>query len=309
MKCRPTVGGQAIIEGVMMRNGAQMALAVRQPDGGIAVEHQQVTSLTEKYPLLKKPILRGMVALGEALVYGMKALTTSAQLSGNEEEELSDSEMTMTMVVAILFAIALFIVLPTFVIKYLKEFIDNLILLNLAEGLLRLAIFLGYVVVISQMNDIKRVFEYHGAEHKTIHAFEAGVPLDVEHVRQYTTLHPRCGTSFLLIVMMVSMMVFTFLGWPNIWQRIISRIVLMPVIAGISYEIIRYAGRNAQASYMSWVIKPGLLLQKFTTREPDDAQLEVAIKALEAVLPQEESEKQESEHQEEQPLTEKQQEI
>lgn len=289
MKCRPTVGGQAIIEGVMMRNGAQMALAVRQPDGEIAVEHQQVTSLTEKYPILKKPILRGMVALGEALVYGMKALTTSAQLSGTEEEELSDGEMTMTMVVAILFAIALFIVLPTFVIKYLKEFTSNLMLLNLAEGLLRLAIFLGYVIAISQMNDIKRVFEYHGAEHKTIHAFEAGVPLDVEHVRNYTTLHPRCGTSFLLIVMMVSMLVFTFLGWPNIWQRIISRIVLMPVIAGISYEIIRYAGQHTQAAYMAWIIKPGLMLQKFTTREPDDSQIEVAIKALEAVLPQPET--------------------
>lgn len=285
MECKPTVGGQAIIEGVMMRNGAHMALAVRQPDGEIAVEEQEITSLADKYPILKKPILRGMVALGEALVYGMKTLTRSAQLSGTEEEELSDSEMTMTMVVAIVFAIALFIVLPTFTIKYLKEFTDNLMLLNLAEGILRLLIFLGYVVAISQMGDIKRVFEYHGAEHKTIHAFEAGVPLDVEHVRKYTTLHPRCGTSFLLIVMMVSMLVFTFLGWPNIWQRIISRIVLMPVIAGISYEIIRYAGRHAQASYMSWVIKPGLLLQKFTTREPDDSQIEVAIKALEAVLP------------------------
>lgn len=285
MECKPTVGGQAIIEGVMMRNGAHMALAVRQPDGEIAVEEQEITSLTDKYPILKKPILRGMVALGEALVYGMKTLTRSAQLSGNEDEELSDGEMTMTMVVAIVFAIALFIVLPTFTIKYLKEFTNNLMLLNLAEGILRLLIFLGYVIAISQMGDIKRVFEYHGAEHKTIHAFEAGVPLDVEHVRKYTTLHPRCGTSFLLIVMMVSMLVFTFFGWPNIWQRIISRIVLMPVIAGISYEIIRYAGRHAQASYMSWVIKPGLLLQKFTTREPDDSQIEVAIKALEAVLP------------------------
>lgn len=291
MKCKPTVGGQAIIEGVMMRNGAHMALAVRKPDGEIAVEHQYLVSLTEKYPLLKKPILRGMVALGEALVYGMKALTTSAQLSGTEEEELSDREMTMTMVVAILFAIALFIVLPTFTIKYLKAFTDNLMLLNLAEGLFRLVIFLGYVVAISQMSDIKRVFEYHGAEHKTIHAFEAGVPLDVEHVRQYTTLHPRCGTSFLLIVMMVSMLVFTFLGWPNIWQRILSRIILMPVIAGISYEIIRYAGQHTKASHMAWIIKPGLLLQKFTTREPDDAQIEVAIKALEAVLPQPEAQK------------------
>lgn len=286
MQDKPVVGGQAVIEGVMMRGFGNMAMAVRQPDGGIAVEQQALNSLTDKYPVLKQPLLRGMVALGEALVYGMKALSNSAQLAGEESEELSDREMVMTMLMSIALAIGLFIVLPTFIAKFLKAYTENLMLLNLIEGVIRLAFFIIYVAVISRVRDIQRVFEYHGAEHKTIHAYEAGVPLEVEHVRPFSTLHPRCGTSFLLIVMLVSMVVFSFMGWPEIWQRIGSRILLMPLIAGISYEIIRYAGRNAQNSLVSLLIVPGLLLQKLTTREPDGEQIEVAIKALQAVLPQ-----------------------
>lgn len=286
MQDKPVVGGQAVIEGVMMRGFGNMAMAVRQPDGGIAVEQQTLNSLTDKYPVLKQPLLRGMVALGEALVYGMKALSNSAQLAGEESEELSDREMAMTMLMSIALAIGLFIVLPTFIAKFLKAYAENLMLLNLIEGVIRLAFFIIYVAVISRVRDIQRVFEYHGAEHKTIHAYEAGVPLEVEHVRPFSTLHPRCGTSFLLIVMLVSMVVFSFMGWPEIWQRIGSRILLMPLIAGISYEIIRYAGRNAQNSLVSLLIVPGLLLQKLTTREPDGEQIEVAIKALQAVLPQ-----------------------
>ena len=286
MQDKPVVGGQAVIEGVMMRGFGNMAMAVRQPDGGIAVEQQTLNSLTDKYPVLKQPLLRGMVALGEALVYGMKALSNSAQLAGEESEELSDREMAMTMLMSIALAIGLFIVLPTFIAKFLKAYTENLMLLNLIEGVIRLAFFIIYVAVISRVRDIQRVFEYHGAEHKTIHAYEAGVPLEVEHVRPFSTLHPRCGTSFLLIVMLVSMVVFSFMGWPEIWQRIGSRILLMLLIAGISYEIIRYAGRNAQNSLVSLLIVPGLLLQKLTTREPDGEQIEVAIKALQAVLPQ-----------------------
>ena len=286
MQDKPVVGGQAVIEGVMMRGFGNMAMAVRQHDGGIAVEQQTLNSLTDKYPVLKQPLLRGMVALGEALVYGMKALSNSAQLAGEESEELSDREMAMTMLMSIALAIGLFIVLPTFIAKFLKAYTENLMLLNLIEGVIRLAFFIIYVAVISRVRDIQRVFEYHGAEHKTIHAYEAGVPLEVEHVRPFSTLHPRCGTSFLLIVMLVSMVVFSFMGWPEIWQRIGSRILLMPLIAGISYEIIRYAGRNAQNSLVSLLIVPGLLLQKLTTREPDGEQIEVAIKALQAVLPQ-----------------------
>ena len=285
MQDKPVVGGQAVIEGVMMRGFGNMAMAVRQPNGEIAIEQQPLNSLTDKYPILKQPLLRGMVALGEALVYGMKALSNSAQLAGEEEEELSDREMLVTMFTSILLAIGLFIVLPTFIAKFLKSYTENLMLLNLLEGLIRLTFFVIYVAVISRVRDIQRVFEYHGAEHKTIHAYEAGVPLEVEYVRPFSTLHPRCGTSFLLIVMLVSMVVFSFMGWPEIWQRIGSRILLMPLIAGTSYELIRYAGRNAQSSLVSVLIVPGLLLQKLTTREPDGEQIEVAIKALQAVLP------------------------
>lgn len=288
MQDKPIVGGQAVIEGVMMRGFGNMAMAVRQPDGEIAIEQQVLSSLTDKYPILKKPLLRGMVALGEALVYGMKALSNSAQLAGEESEVLSDREMVTTMLMSIVLAIGLFIVLPTFIAKFLKIYTSNLMLLNLLEGMIRLAFFIIYVALISKVRDIQRVFEYHGAEHKTIHAYEAGVPLEVENVRPFSTLHPRCGTSFLLIVMLVSMIVFSFMGWPEIWQRIASRILLMPVIAGISYEIVRYAGRNTEAKFIGILIIPGLLLQKLTTREPDAGQIEVAIKALQAVLPKEE---------------------
>ncbi len=281
---KPIVGGQAVIEGVMMRNANLMAMAVRQADGEIVIEEKQINSLSHRYSIFKRPIFRGMLALGEAMFHGMRSLSSSAQLSGSEQEEMSDRELTMTMVTAVLFAVALFIVLPTFAVKYLKTLLDNVFLLNMAEGLLRLTIFFGYVIAISRVDDIKRVFQYHGAEHKTIHAYEAGDPLDVEHVQKYPTLHPRCGTSFLLIVMLVSMCIFAFMGWPNIWQRIISRVLMMPIVAGISYEIIRYTGRHAQESLVSWLIVPGLMLQKLTTREPDGEQIEVAIRALEAVL-------------------------
>lgn len=281
---KPVVGGQAVIEGVMMRNANQMAMAVRQPDGEIVVEQKEINSLSTKYTMFKLPILRGMLALAEAMYYGMRSLSTSAQLSGSEEEELSDKEMAVTMIGAVLFAVCLFIVIPTFAVKYMREYINNIMLLNVAEGLLRLTIFLSYVFAISKFGDIRRVFQYHGAEHKTIHAYEADEPLDVEHIQKHTTLHPRCGTSFLLIVMLVSMCIFAFMGWPSLWQRILARILLMPLVAGISYEIIRYAGRHAQAGFMQWLIVPGLMLQKLTTREPDASQIEVAIEALKTVL-------------------------
>ena len=284
MENKITVGGQAVIEGVMMREGNNMALAVRQPNGQIAVQNEELSGLSIRYPIFKKPILRGVVALGEALVYGMKALSTAAQLAGEEDEELTDTQVAFTMLFAILLAVGLFIALPTYAIKFLHSHVTSPVALNALEGIVRLSIFLLYVYLISRMDDIKRVFEYHGAEHKTIHAYEAGVELNVANVQQFSTLHPRCGTSFLLIVMMVSMVVFSFLGWPDIWQRITSRIVLMPLIAGISYEIIRYAGRHAKGRITGMLILPGLLMQKMTTKEPDDSQVEVAIRALKAVL-------------------------
>lgn len=280
------VGGQAVIEGVMMRGADLLAVAVRKPDGEIAVEVNPVNSIRDKYPILKKPLLRGVVALFESLVDGMKALTYSAQLSGEEDEQMDTKEMVMTIGVSVLMAIGLFIVLPTWSMRFIHTLTEDPMLLNLAEGLMRMAIFLTYITAISCMEDIQRVFQYHGAEHKTIYTYEAGLPLIVENVRPFGRLHPRCGTNFLMIVMLISMFIFTFLGWPNLVERILSRIVLMPIIAGVSYEIIRFAGAHQDSMLVHYAILPGLLLQKLTTREPDDSQMEVAIASLKAVLPE-----------------------
>ena len=289
MTCkRPNVGGQAVIEGVMMRGTDKVAVAVRKPDGEIAVEVNPVNSIRDKYPILKKPLLRGVIALFESLYDGMKALAYSAQISGDEDEQLSDKEMVLTILTSVALAIGLFIVVPTWSMRFLHTLTDDPMLLNLSEGVLRMVIFLCYIAAISSMEDIQRVFQYHGAEHKTIYTYEAGLPLKVENVRQFSTLHPRCGTNFLMIVMLISMFIFTFLGWPSLLERIASRIVLMPVIAGVSYELIRFAGAPAENRLVHACIMPGLLLQKLTTRQPDDSQIEVAIASLKAVLPEEE---------------------
>lgn len=283
-----SVGGQAVIEGVMMRGQDKVAVAVRQPDGDIVIDVNPVNSIKDKYPVLKKPLLRGVIALCESLYDGMKALAYSAQVSGEEDEKLTKKEMALTIFTSIALAIGLFIVLPTWSMRFLHSLTGDPLLLNLAEGILRMGIFLTYIGVISSMKDIQRVFQYHGAEHKTIYAYEAGLPLEVEHIRPFSTLHPRCGTNFLMIVMLISMFIFTFLGWPNLWERIASRIVLMPVIAGVSYEIIRFAGAHADNVLVRIAITPGLLLQKLTTRQPDDRQIEVAIASLKAVIREDE---------------------
>ena len=283
-KTKVFVGGQAVIEGVMMRGPGYIATAVREPSGEIIVKKEPFSSIGDTYPLLKKPLLRGVVSLGESLYHGMQALSFSAQAAGEEDDQLSNKEIIMTMAFALVMAIVLFVIIPTYAAKFLHSTTDDARILNTIEGVLRLAIFLAYIAVISMMKDIRRVFEYHGAEHKTIHAYEAGQPLDVEHIRAYSTLHPRCGTNFMLIVMLVSIFVFAFLGWPDLWERILSRIILLPLIAGVSYEIIRFAGRSEQR-WVACAITPGLWLQKMTTREPSDDQIEVAIKALEAVKP------------------------
>ncbi len=285
---KPNVGGQAVIEGVMMRGADKVAVAVRQPNGEILVDVNPVNSLRDKYPILKKPLLRGVIALFESLYDGMKALAYSAQVSGEEDEQMTGREMAVTIAASVALAIGLFIVIPTWSMRFLHSLTDDPLLLNLAEGSLRMVIFLSYIAAISSMKDIQRVFQYHGAEHKTIYTYEAGLPLVVENVRPFSTLHPRCGTNFLMIVMLISMFIFTFLGWPNLLERILSRVVLMPVIAGVSYEIIRFAGAHADNSVVHMAIMPGLLLQKLTTRQPDDSQIEVAIASLKAVLPPEE---------------------
>ena len=287
MNKKPNVGGQAVIEGVMMRGKTHVAVAVRQPDGEISVDVRPVNSISDRYPILKKPFLRGVVSLVESLVMGMKALAYSAQVSGDEDEKLDSKEMALTIAVSAGLAILLFIVIPTWSMRFLTGITQDHMALNLAEGVLRMAIFLAYIAAISSMNDIQRVFQYHGAEHKTIYTYEAGLPLKVENVRPFSTLHPRCGTNFLMIVMLISMFIFTFLGWPSLWERIASRIILMPVIAGVSYELIRYAGAHTDNPLVRIAITPGLLLQKLTTRQPDDSQIEVAIASLKAVVPPE----------------------
>lgn len=287
MNKKPNVGGQAVIEGVMMRGKTHVAVAVRQPDGEISVDVRPVNSISDRYPILKKPFLRGVVSLVESLVMGMKALAYSAQVSGDEDEKLDSKEIALTIAVSAGLAILLFIVIPTWSMRFLTGITQDHMALNLAEGVLRMAIFLAYIAAISSMNDIQRVFQYHGAEHKTIYTYEAGLPLKVENVRPFSTLHPRCGTNFLMIVMLISMFIFTFLGWPSLWERIASRIILMPVIAGVSYELIRYAGAHTDNPLVRIAITPGLLLQKLTTRQPDDSQIEVAIASLKAVVPPE----------------------
>lgn len=286
-----SVGGQAVIEGVMMRGPGKLAVAVRKPNGEITVDLKDAGSVSERYPILKKPFLRGVVSLVESLSYGMKALSFSAQASGEEEEgaeSMSSLELAGTIAVSVGLAVLLFVVLPTGAMKLLQNEGFSPMVLNLCEGLLRLGIFLLYIWGISRQKDIQRVFQYHGAEHKTIYTYEHGLPLRVENVRPFSTLHPRCGTNFLMIVMLISIFIFTFLGWPSLWERILSRILLMPVVAGISYEIIRFAGKHMDKPWVRAAILPGLALQKLTTRQPDDDQIEVAIASLKAVLPPEE---------------------
>lgn len=279
-----TIGGQAVIEGVMMRGPELTATAVRTPEGKIEISSRPVNSISDRYPILKKPLLRGCVSLIESLVIGIRSLGYSAQMAGEEEEQLSDKELAGTIAFAFVLAAVLFIAIPTGAAKLFHSITEDPVFLNLMEGLLRLFIFIAYIVGISRMKDIQRVFQYHGAEHKTIACFEAGEALTVENAMKHTRFHKRCGTSFLLIVMLVSIFVFAFLGWPSLIERIVSRIVLLPVVAGISYEIIRFSA-NSDNCLLGWAVKPGLWLQRLTTREPEPDMLEVAIESAKAVLP------------------------
>ncbi|MDR3349158.1 MAG: DUF1385 domain-containing protein [Acidaminococcales bacterium] len=280
------IGGQAVIEGVMMRGPSGLATAVRKPDGEIVVNKKPFVTIASRHPILKKPFLRGFVMLAESLACGIRELSWSAREAGEEGEQLTARDLALTMAFAVFLAVLLFIVIPTYMARFLSGSGFGHFWLNMAEGLLRLAIFLLYVVGISLMKDIRRVFQYHGAEHKTINAYEAGAELTPEKIQGFSTLHPRCGTNFLLIVMVISIVIFAFLGWPSLLWRIVSRVLLMPAVAGISYEIIRFAGNNFQYRLVRLLIMPGLLLQKLTTREPSGEQIEVAVKALEAVLPE-----------------------
>ena len=280
------VGGQAVIEGVMMRNASKTATAVRLPSGDIDVETRTVSSIRERYPILNLPLVRGSVIMVESLIIGMRALSFSAQAAGEENEQMTKKEIAMTILFALVLASILFIVIPTGAAHLAAAYTDDPIVFNLIEGGIRLMVFLLYIWGISFMGGIRRVFQYHGAEHKTIHCYEAGEALTVENVQKFPRLHPRCGTNFLLIVMVVAIVFHVFFGWPDLWLRILSRLAVLPVVAGVSYEIIRFAGRS-ENRIVRIMITPGLWLQYLTTRPPEGEMVEVAIESLKAVLPEE----------------------
>lgn len=293
MKKKFPYGGQAVIEGVMIRGPKIRAVAVRKPDQSIIIDTAPVTSIGDCLPFLKWPLIRGMVVLIESMVLGIKALTYSANQAFDEDEEnLSTLELVVTLALGIGLSIVLLVIIPTTLTHWAAAAVKDPFLNNLIEGILRLGIFLAYIVLISRMKDIKRVFQYHGAEHKTIHAYEAGQPLTVEQVQRYSVLHPRCGTSFLLIVMTIKIFVYALLGHQEdvVWRNV-SRILLLPVIAGISYEILKMSARHFQNRFWRVAITPGLWLQKLTTREPDNQQVEVAIAAFNAVLEKDKKDK------------------
>ncbi|MGI6433889.1 MAG: DUF1385 domain-containing protein [Syntrophomonadaceae bacterium] len=281
-------GGMAVIEGVMMRGPARTSIAVRKSDGTIQVDEQPNSDWGKRFPFLKWPFIRGTFVLIESLVVGIQMLNYSANMALEEDEdELSFWEVFITMVIAFGLAILLFMILPTAIVHYLQAYLTGPWLQNLVEGIIRIAFFFLYVVAISRMPDIARVFMYHGAEHKTIFAYEAGEALNVENVSKHSPLHPRCGTSFLLIVMVISIVVFALLGEGTLWYRIWSRLVVLPVVAGLGYEFLKISGRFYGQGWLNFLIAPGLWMQRLTTREPDQSQMEVAIAALQRLLEEE----------------------
>lgn len=300
--CPTKVGGQAILEGIMMRGEDRTATVVRLPDKSL---HIKTEKLPGKSKWMKIPIIRGVVAFAGSLVMGTKILMYSADVlegyDGPDALEVEEDKFTLwlekkfgkegawnvmiytSVVLAMVFTVGIFIILPTAAVHLCENFTDNGVILNLIEGVLRIVMFVIYVVLIRKMEDIRRVFQFHGAEHKCIHCFENGLTLTPANCQSYYTLHPRCGTSFLMFVMVISLVTFSLLGWPDLFWRITSRLLLIPVIAGLSYELLRWAGRSD-----NWVVKilslPGLYLQKLTTCEPEDEHLEVAIAAMKAAM-------------------------
>lgn len=284
MEEKPSYGGQAVIEGVMMRGQEKVAVAVRRPSQEIIVKEIPLPSW-RKGPFFKLPFIRGVRALVEALFLGIKALQISAEEAlEEEEEELTSWELILTMGGAFLMAILLFVVLPAFLIRLIQPYVLNHILLNFVEGFIKVILFLSYILLISRIPDMKRVFQYHGAEHKVIHAFEDGQRLSPKDAGIYSTLHPRCGTSFLLIVILLSILFFSFFGRPPFFQRIFIHLALLPFIAGSAYELIRLCGKKDPGFLIRILSAPGLLLQRLTTGQPDQKQLEVAVEALQRVL-------------------------
>lgn len=298
--CPTSIGGQAILEGIMMRGPKKTAIAIRLADGRIHIKTEPTQQASK---LGKMPIIRGVVNFVSALVMGTKVLMYSADVLEKSypqeyekgkfdswvENKLGKEKawnilMIFSVVLALIFSVGIFMLLPTVVTGWMTKVTDNILLLNLAEGFVRILLFIVYIWAISKMKDIEKVFQYHGAEHKTIHCYENGLELTPANVQTFYTLHPRCGTSFLMFVMVIAILVHCFMGWPNVWLRMGSRIIVLPLIAGLSYELLKWAGRSD-----NWLVKalslPGIYLQKLTTKEPNDSQVEVAIAAVKAVLP------------------------
>lgn len=293
------IGGQAVIEGVMMKNMDRYAVSVRKPNGKIETKVEECVSFAEKHPLFQLPVFRGMANFLESMVIGMKTLNYSASFYEDEEEQTESRTeqllekilgekaekiiMGIVLVFSLAISIGLFMILPYIASEALGKLIRNEYVILFMEGIIRIAIFLGYIVLISRMEDIKRVFMYHGAEHKTINCLEAGVPLTPENVDNFSRLHKRCGTSFIFIVMIISMVFFLFIRVDTIWLRIVLRLLFLPLVAGVSYEFIRLAG-SSDHPLVQIFSKPGLALQRLTTKEPDHSMIEVAIASVEGVF-------------------------
>lgn len=284
-------GGQALIEGVMMRGQAWQAKVVRLENGRIVHETQPFRSWGDRYPILKIPFIRGTVSLFESLFVGMQSVTWSTNMSlaeDEEEEELTPLEIIVTIGLALVLGMGLFFFLPVLLSHLFMPLVSGVFAQNLLEGLIRVGIFFIYLYLISKMREIRRVFQYHGAEHKTIHCYEAGAELTPERVAHYSRLHPRCGTSFLFLVMAISILVFSLVGVDHVGLRLASRIFLLPVVAGISYELLKWTGCHMDKPWVRLIAWPGMQLQKLTTAEPDPDMIEVAIFALQKVRSQEE---------------------
>ncbi len=292
-----TLGGQAVMEGVMMKGPEGYSVAVRRPDHKIQVSWKKHCSIAERYRICRLPFIRGIVTFLESLTVGMKTLSYSSAIFEEEEEETKadklfksifkekteQAALVLTLICSIVIAIALFVFVPAFIAEFLGKWVTGHFMLCVIEGILRIGVFLGYVALISQMEDIKRVFMYHGAEHMTINCYEAGEELTPEKVAKFSRFHKRCGTSFMFVVMIISIFVFMFITAKQAWLRLLLRLVLVPVVAGISYEFIRAAGRNDGALF-DLLSKPGMLVQRLTTKVPNEEMLQVAIVSVEAVL-------------------------
>ena len=278
-------GGQAVIEGVMMRGADHWALAVREPTGTIHVESHAIDSVANRHPIWRKPFLRGIIVLGQSLAIGVRALTIASNHALEEDEQLSRRQVGVALAVAMIAFVAIFVLGPTTLFAWAEDRLDaNGVLVNIAEGVFRVLLFVGYLWLIGRTKDIHRVFEYHGAEHKTIAAFEHDDPLIPAMIDRYPKEHVRCGTNFLIIVMIITIFVFTLFGTPGFWWRIASRVIAIPLIAGVAYEALRLGARYGSSLVMRALMAPGLWLQKITTQTPDRGQIQVAIASFDEVL-------------------------